>query len=81
MKAAYMLVVESDDSERPQWEVLAYALDRAPFEQKVHRVDVTTLDGRYFRGDAALVRSVEGAHVFRGAGELIGFDTAELGDP
>lgn len=81
LKAAYLLVAESDDGEMPQWEVLAYALDSAPFQQQVHRVDLTTLDGRYLRGEAALVRSVEGAHVFRGAGELIGFDPAELGDP
>jgi hypothetical protein len=81
LKAAYLLVAESDDGEHPQWEVLAYASGGPRFEQKVHRVDVTTLDGRYLRGEAALVRSVEGAHVLRGSGELAGFDPAELDPP
>ena len=81
LRAAYPLVVNADDSAVPQWEVLAYALDAAPLEQRVHRVDLTTLDGRYFRGEAALVRSVDGAHVLRGAGELVGFDPTELSDP
>jgi len=78
LKAAYLLVAEADDAEVPQWEVLAYALDPARLDQRVVRVDLTTLDGRHLRGDAALVRSVEGAHVLRGAGELIGFDPVEL---
>ena len=78
LKAAYLLVAQADDGDVPQWEVLAYALDAAPFEQRVHRVDLTTLEGRSFRGDAALVRSVDGAHVLRGAGELVGFDRTEL---
>ena len=30
LKAAYLLVAQTDDGELPQWEVLAYALDTAP---------------------------------------------------
>lgn len=74
LKAAYLLVAETDDGVVPQWEILAYAVTDAPLNQQVYRVDVTTLDGRYFRGNAALVRSVEGSHVLRGAEALIGFD-------
>lgn len=81
LKAAYLLVAESDDSEVPQWECLAYAIEAAPLPQGVHRVDITTLDGRYLVGDAALVRSVEGTHVLRGAGELVGITSTDLDSP
>jgi hypothetical protein len=76
LKAAYLLVAGGDDGAIPQWEVVAYALAREPLAQRPCRVDLTTLDGRYFRGDALVVRSVEGAHVLRGNGPLEGFDPA-----
>ena len=78
LRAAYLLVAETDDSAEPQWEVVAYALDAAAVAQGRYRVDVTSLDGRTFRGEAALVRSVEGAHVLRGAGPLDGVTDADL---
>lgn len=74
LRAAYLLVAETDDGEAPQWEVLAYALGTDPIDQAVHRVDLVTLDDRYLRGEAALVRSVDGAHVLRGVTALDGFD-------
>ncbi|HEX2574962.1 MAG TPA: hypothetical protein VHK88_01350 [Aquihabitans sp.] len=78
LRAAYLLVAEADDAEHPHWECLAYAIDPAPLAQARYRVDVTTLDGRHLHGDAVLVRSVEGAHVLRGAGPLVGVADAEL---
>lgn len=78
LRAAYLLVAASDDGEHPQWEVVAYGIDTAPVAQGRYRVDLTTLDGRALWGDAALVRSVDGAHVLRGAGPLDGVTDAEL---
>lgn len=76
LRAAYLLVAETDDGDTPQWEALVYTLSEAPLEQRIHRLDMVTLDDRYLRGEAALVRSVEGAHVFRGVTDLDGFDPA-----
>ncbi len=78
LKAAYLLVAETDDSEHPQWECLAYALSLAPIPPGQYRVDLTSLDGRYFQGQALLVRSVDGAHVLRGAGPLDGINDTDL---
>lgn len=74
LRAAYLLVAETDHGDTPQWEVLVYAVSDEPLEQRIHRVDMVTLDHRRLRGDAALVRSVDGAHVLRGATALDGFD-------
>lgn len=74
LRAAYLLVAETDDADTPQWEVLAYALDEAPLDQRIHRIDIVTLDDRYLRGEGALVRSVDGLHVFRGVTALDGID-------
>jgi len=79
LKAAYLLVAQHDNSEQVQWEVLAYALDEEPLARGTYPVDLTTLEGRELRGDALVVRSVDGAHVLRGAGPLAGFDPDELG--
>ena len=79
LKAAYLLVAETDDGDVPQWECLAYAVEPAPLPQGVHRVDITTLDGRYLVGEAALVRSVDGTHVLRGSGALVGITDDDLG--
>ena len=78
LKAAYLLVAETDDSEHPQWECLVYARSPAPVAPGEYRVDLTTLDGRYFQGAAMLVRSVDGAHVLRGSGPLEGMSDTDL---
>ena len=78
LKAAYLLVADTDDAVDPQWELLAYGIDAAPLEQRTYRVELSTLAGRRMGGDAFLVRSVDGAHVLRGAGPLDGVDPTEL---
>ena len=78
LKAAYLLVAATDDGVDPQWECIAYALDPTPLQQRRYRVRIVALDGRELSGDAALVRSVDGAHVLRGAGPLAGIDPGEL---
>ena len=39
LKAAYLLVAESDDGDHPHWECLAYALDEAPLARGRYRVE------------------------------------------
>ncbi len=79
LKAAYLLVAQADGDLQVQWECLAYALDPAPLAPGRYLLDVTTLDGRALRGPAIRVRSVEGAHVFRGDGLLDGVSEVDLG--
>lgn len=79
LRAAYLLVAESEVADRPQWECIAYGVDPAPLPQGRYLVAITTLDGRLLQGDAVLVRSVEGAHVVRGDGPLAGFHADDLG--
>ncbi|MCU1453469.1 MAG: hypothetical protein JWN46_1615 [Acidimicrobiales bacterium] len=78
LKAAYLLVAESDDSATPQWECLAYGVGDAPIARGTYHLVVCTPEDRRLDGDAVLVRSVEGAHVFRGAGPLAGVGPTEL---
>jgi len=79
LRSAHLLVVESDEAARPQWECIAYGLEPTPLPQGRYDVAITTLEGRHLRGDAVLVRSVEGAHVVRGDGPLAGFLVDDLG--
>ena len=78
LKAAYLLVAEQAGADELQWECLAYALETAPIGPGRYRVDIITLDGRALHGPAVLVRSVEGAHVFRGDGTLQGIGSGDL---
>ncbi len=78
LKVAYLLVAEQEGFDRLQWECLAYGLGDAPLAQGRYRVDITTLEGRALSGAAILVRSVDGAHVLRGDGELSGVTTDDL---
>lgn len=78
LKAGYLLAAASDDGEHPQWECLAYGVDVSPIERGAYQLELATVDGRKLHGDAVVVRSVDGAHVFRGAGRLHGVDPAEL---
>ncbi len=80
LRQGSLVVAAVESSRELQWEVVAHALDAAPFPQDRYLVDLTTLDGRSLRGEAVLVRSVEGAHVLRGAGPLHGFDPLELAE-
>jgi hypothetical protein len=79
LRAAYLLVAESDVAGEPQWECIAYGLDPTPLPQGRYLVALTTLEGRRLEGHAVLVRSVEGAHVVRGDGPLSGLLADDLG--
>lgn len=78
LKAAYLLVAEQEGVDALQWECLAYGLHTAPIAQGRYGVAITTLDGRELSGAAILVRSVDGAHVLRGDGVLVGVGPEDL---
>lgn len=78
LKAAYLLVAEQDGIDELQWECLAYSLEAKAIPQNTYAVDITTLDGRDLAGRAVVVRSIDGAHVFRGDGPLAGITDADL---
>ncbi|MGI8755627.1 MAG: hypothetical protein ACR2MB_07150 [Acidimicrobiales bacterium] len=78
LKAAYLLVAETDLTDQVQWECLAYGLHPAPLAPGRYRVTMTTLEGRVLTGAAVRVRSVEGTHVLRGDGPLDGVRADDL---
>lgn len=74
-------VVERDD--HLDWELVLHTIEPEPVARSVHplRMEVITgvrpggtLSVDDLRGDAILVRTVENTIVFRGEGELVGFD-------
>lgn len=75
LRRADLLVVQAEGNERPDWECIAYGLEGTVFEQGAYRLTLTTLTGEVLTGDAILVRSHQGSHVWRGAGPL---DTAPV---
>lgn len=79
LKAAYLLVVGADEVGQAQWECVAYGLATAPIAQGTYELRVATLEQRDLTARGVLVRSVDGAHVFRGTGLPIGLDDAEVG--
>lgn len=76
LKFASILVVRPESSADIDWECVAYGLDddAVPFEAGAYALRATTLEGPDVSGSAVLVRSVRGAHVWRGAGPLHGLD-------
>jgi len=75
-----LVVVEHEGGLDLDWECVATAADGRTLEQGAYHLDLVTLEGRGFDGDAVLVRSVGGTYVLRGAGDLRGFDIADLPD-
>lgn len=73
-----LVVARTESSPDLDWELVARALDPAPVDQGAHHLTMVTAEGRDLHGDAIVVRSIEGTHVFRGAGPLVGIDPDEL---
>jgi len=74
IKYGDLLVVRHDGRDDLDWEAVIMTFDPAPLEPAPYHLAAVTLDGTCLGGDAVLVRSVDGTHVFRGAGPLTGFD-------
>ena len=77
--SADLVVVRRPETDRLDWECIAFTLLMDPFPQEpcfLEMVDV--VDSRPLSGHALVVRSDHNRHVFRGGGELSGL-TAEDG--
>lgn len=76
LKYASVLGVRKAGSDDLDWECVAYALnaEAQPLDLGAYRLRATTIEGPILEGPAVLVRSVDGSHVWRGAGTLAGFE-------
>jgi hypothetical protein len=78
LRYADLVVARSEGAADLDWELMATTLDRSPVDHGAHHLVMATAEGGLLEGDAILVRSIDGTHVFRGAGPLDGFDPGEL---
>ncbi len=78
LRYADLVVADPDGTDDLQWECIAVPLAFDRLAAGAYAVAADTLDGRTLTGDAILVRSVNGTHVFRGAGPLAGIEAGEL---
>lgn len=78
LRYADLVIARNDEAADLDWELMATTLDRTPIDHGAHHLEMVTADGAWLAGDAILVRSIDGTHVFRGAGPIDGFDTDEL---
>jgi hypothetical protein len=78
LRYADLVVARNEGAVELDWELMATTLDRSPIDHGAHHLVMETADGAFLEGDAILVRSIEGTHVFRGAGPIEGFDPDEL---
>jgi hypothetical protein len=73
MLSADLVVVRRPETDRLDWECVAFTLLMDPFPQEpvfLEMVDV--VESRTLSGDALVVRSDQNRHVFRGGGDLSG---------
>ena len=71
--SADLVVVRRPETDRLDWECVAFTLLMDPFPQEpvfLEMVDV--VESRTLSGDALVVRSDQKRHVFRGGGDLSG---------
>ena len=71
--SADRVVVRRPETDRLDWECVAFTLLMDPFPQEpvfLEMVDV--VESRTLSGDALVVRSDQNRHVFRGGGDLSG---------
>jgi hypothetical protein len=71
--SADLVVVRRPETDRIDWECVAFTLLMDPFPQEpvfLEMVDV--VESRTLSGDALVVRSDQNRHVFRGGGDLNG---------
>ncbi|CAM8650699.1 hypothetical protein MCEKE4_01553 [Acidimicrobiia bacterium] len=71
--SADLVVVRRPETDRLDWECVAFTLLMDPFSQEpvfLEMVDV--VESRTLSGDALVVRSDQNRHVFRGGGDLSG---------
>ena len=80
--SADIVVVRRPESDRLDWECVAFTLLMDPFPQEpvfLEMVDV--VESRTLSCDALVVRSDQNRHVFRGGGDLSGLTPADGLEP
>jgi hypothetical protein len=80
--SADLVVVRRPETDRLDWECVAFTLLMDPFPQEpvfLEMVDV--VESRTLSGDALVVRSDQNRHVFRGGGDLSGLTPADGLEP
>ncbi len=80
--SADLVVVRRPETDRLDWECVAFTLLMDPFPQEpvfLEMVDV--VESRTLSGDALVVRSDQNRHVFRGGGDLSGLIPADGLEP
>ena len=71
--SADLVVVRRPETDRLDWECVAFTLLMDPFPQEpVFLEMVDGVESRTLSGDALVVRSDQNRHVFRGGGDLSG---------
>ena len=71
--SADLVVVRRPETDRIDWECVAFTLLMEPFPQEpVFLAMVDVVESRTLSGDALVVRSDQNRHVFRGGGDLSG---------
>lgn len=78
LRYADLVVAEPDGTDDLQWECIVVPLAFDRLSTGAYALTADTACGRTLTGDAILVRSVNGSHVFRGAGPLAGVGTDDL---
>ena len=69
-RLADLVIVTHDGNPEPDWELVAHTTSTMRLERRAYQLDMLTTEGKRLCGDALLVRAVETALVFRGAGPL-----------
>lgn len=68
------MVARRSDNPNLDWELVHQSTEIEHIDKAPYRLDMSGPEGS-FSGDAVLVRSDGTSHVFRGAGDLDGFDS------
>lgn len=72
-----LIVAAKEQTEDLDWELIHRSSENWPLRKEPYDLDMVGPEGR-FAGPAILVRSDGRSHVFRGVGELHGFDPDHL---
>ncbi len=72
-----LMVVRYPENENLDWELIVRSSGHEVIDQAPYQLLISGPEGS-FTGDAVLVRSDARAHVFRGAGDLGGFDEGDF---
>ncbi len=75
-----LIVAQRDESPELDWELVHQSSEDVTIENAAYTIHIGSPEGD-FAGSALLVRSDGRSHVFRGAGDLDGFDVSCFDEP